>query len=240
MPEDIKALAIGLERVFSNLMKDVPLFRVLDDEVLPYGLHQHTRSICWLAEQVILQNVKKRQAEYGVSEYINPESDISAWDACISIAGCAAPAFVNIKVSDVTRPARNNDIASVQKLLKFYKEKPNAALFYVVMMLEFDGNIIHFRKKPIVRYYPWIGKFVVNPRKPNADRRAGNTLFEKELFISNHIVLSAFIMRLVVSLNIVFGLIPIRLPSTVFVIGNPIRIATDFRTLTEKLFVIAR
>lgn len=164
MSQKIKELSARLEEVFTRLIKDVPSFEVLNKDVLPYGLKQHTRSICWLAEQVILQNVKKRQVEYGVTEYINPDSDISAWDACLGINGRSANGYINIKVSDVTRPVRRNDIASVQKLISFYKEKPTALLFYVVIMLEFDGNLIHFRKKPIVRYYPWIGDFVINSR----------------------------------------------------------------------------
>ena len=164
MPENIRQLSKKLEEIFTKLIKDVPSFEVLNKDVLPYGLKQHTRSICWLAEQVILQNVKKRVGEYGVSDYQDPASDISAWDACLGINGCANPAFINIKVSDVTRPVRRNDIASVQKLLTFYRENPQALLFYVVIMLEFEGNRIHFRKQPVVRYYPWIGDFVVNSR----------------------------------------------------------------------------
>jgi len=162
--KDIKVAAVNLENIFSNLIRDVPSFEVLNKDVLPYGLKQHTRSICWLAEQVILQNVKKRQLEYGLTSYSDPESDISAWDACLGLKECPAPSYINIKVSDVTRPVRRNDIASVQKLISFYKERPTAFLFYVVIMLEFEGNRIHFRKEPIVRYYPWIGDFVINSR----------------------------------------------------------------------------
>ena len=164
MSKNIRITSAELESVFSSLIKDVPSFEVLNKDVLPYGLKQHTRSICWLAEQVILQNVKKRQKEYNIVSYTDPDSDISAWDACLSLKKCEAPSYINIKVSDVTRPVRRNDIASVQKLISFYQENPNALLFYVVIMLEFEGNRIHFRKKPIVRYYPWIGDFVVNSR----------------------------------------------------------------------------
>ena len=164
MPENIRLVSKKLEEIFTKLIKDVPSFEVLNKDVLPYGLKQHTRSICWLAEQVILQNVRKRVVEYGVSDYRDPDTDISAWDACLGIKSCSAPAYINIKVSDVTRPVRRNDIASVKKLIAFYKENPKALLFYVVIMLEFEGNKINFRKQPVVRYYPWIGDFVINSR----------------------------------------------------------------------------
>jgi len=104
MSRIIKKLGSKLEGIFTKLIKDVPSFEVLNTDVLPYGLKQHTRSICWLAEQVILQNVKKRQAEYGISDYRNPDSDISAWDAYLDIKGCSAPSYINIKVSDGNAP----------------------------------------------------------------------------------------------------------------------------------------
>ena len=153
-----------LEQIFGRLINDVPFFKVLDEEILPYGLNQHTRSICWLAEQVILQNIKKRQSEYGIDVFTDPDSDISAWDASLKLAGDSTPCFINIKVSDVTKPTRRNDIASVKKLLSFYDESPSANLFYVVIMLRFDRNTIRFQPPAIVRYYPWIEGFVVNSR----------------------------------------------------------------------------
>ena len=164
MYKNINDSIAALNNLFKNLIRDVPLFEVLNKDVLPYGLKRHTRSICWLAEQVILQNVKKRQLEYNISAYEDPDSDISAWDARLEINGISAPLFINIKVSDITKPVRRNDIASVQKLLSFYEGNPSALLFYVVIMLDFDDNVILFKGAPVVRHYPWIGDFVVNSR----------------------------------------------------------------------------
>lgn len=187
MPQNIRSIASRLENVFTKLINDVPSFEVLNKDVLPYGLKQHTRSICWLAEQVILQNIKKRQSEYGIANYKDPVSDISAWDASLDLNGYQPmPVYINIKVSDVTRPIRKNDIASVQKLTSFYKDNPSALLYYVVIMLEFEGNKIHFRKEPIVRYYPWIGDFVVNARNHHLQSIYKTSIQERttESFIS--------------------------------------------------------
>lgn len=165
MSAAVRAISKELTDTFTRLVADVPTFEVLSPEVLPYGLKPHTRSICWLAEQVILQNVRKRQDAYGLDGYADPDSDISAWDAKLTYKAIPDRAcYVNIKVSDVTRPIRRNDIASVKKLQSFYNEEPDALLFYVVIMLQFDGNKIHFRGSPIIRHYPWIGDFVVNVR----------------------------------------------------------------------------
>lgn len=181
MPENIINLASKLEATFVRLIEDVPSFEVLSKDVLPYGLKQHTRSICWLAEQVILQNVRKRQQSYGISDFTDPSSDISAWDASLAFSGDETPAYINIKVSDVTRPIRHNDIASVKKLLEFYKQHPEAHLFYVVIMLEFEGNVIHFRKKPIVRYYPWIENFVVNRRNHHVQAKYETSVLQRKI-----------------------------------------------------------
>jgi hypothetical protein len=179
MSAEVRSLISKLDTTFKGLIRDVSSFTVLDREILPYGLKQHTRSICWLAEQVILQNIKKRMQQYGLSSYEDPVSDISAWDAKLGFSGISAPSYVNIKVSDVTKPTRKNDIASVKKLLKFYQDFPHAHLFYVVLMLEFDGNVIHFRRTPIIRYYPWVGNFVVNPRNHHVQSVYESTTLER-------------------------------------------------------------
>lgn len=179
MSAEVRSLNSKLDATFKGLIGDVPSFTVLDQKILPYGLKQHTRSICWLAEQVILQNIKKRMQQYGLSSYEDPVSDISAWDAKLGFNGISAPSYVNIKVSDVTKPKRKNDIASVKKLLKFYQDFPSAHLFYVVLMLEFDGNVIHFRRAPIVRYYPWVDNFVVNPRNHHIQSVYESTILER-------------------------------------------------------------
>lgn len=56
----IDAIQNELERIFTDFITQrISHFEVLKKEYLPEGLKPHTRSICWLAEQVILQNVKK-------------------------------------------------------------------------------------------------------------------------------------------------------------------------------------
>jgi hypothetical protein len=164
MNNEITHISSLLEDAFSSIIQTVPSFKVLDEDILPYGLKQHTRSVCWLAEQVLLQNTRKNSTAINLSEYEDPVSDTSAWDARLKFAVASSSCYVNIKVSDVTKPVRVNDIASVKKLINFYDNEPDALLYYVVIMLKFDKNTIHFVKKPIVRHYPWIGEFLVNRR----------------------------------------------------------------------------
>jgi len=165
--KDIVAISIKLEEMFSTLITDIiPSFEVLRKEYIPYGLKPHTRSICWLAEQVILQNVKNNLHRLGAEDYGDPDSDISPWDAKFKLQNILndEKIFINIKVTDSTRPIRRNDIASVKTLLNFYRQDINRPLFFVVIKLKFNDNKIDFTGSPIVRYYPWIKDFVVNPR----------------------------------------------------------------------------
>ncbi len=156
-----------LVKIFSTLITNIiPSFEVLRKEYIPYGLKPHTRSICWLAEQVILQNVKKNLHRLEAAEYSDPISDISPWDAKLKLRTILndEDIFINIKVTDHSKPIRKNDIASVKTLLNFYRHNINSLLFYVVIKLRFNDNKIDFIGPPVVRYYPWIKDFVVNPR----------------------------------------------------------------------------
>lgn len=122
--QQIKKIQQELQRIFTIFItKKIPLFEVLKKEYLPEGLKPHTRSICWLAEQGILQNIKKFSSEFGLSDFEYPDSDISPWDAKFKIDNCSGGknVFVNVKVTDSTKPIRKNDIASVKALLNFYK-----------------------------------------------------------------------------------------------------------------------
>lgn len=165
--QQIRKIQQELERIFTIFItKKIPLFEVLRKEYLPEGLKPHTRSICWLAEQVILQNVKKFSTNFGLTDFEYPLSDISPWDSKFKINNCSEgkDVFVNIKVTDSTKPIRRNDISSVKTLLNFYKNNGEPLIYFVVIRLKFEDNVIKFVEPIIVRYYPWVKDFVVNPR----------------------------------------------------------------------------
>lgn len=163
----IEAIQNELEQIFTDFITQrISHFEVLKKEYLPEGLKPHTRSICWLAEQVILQNVKKFAAEFGIDNFTYPTSDISPWDAKFTLPKPTGSreVFVNIKVTDSTKPIRKNDIASVKALLNFYGMHEEPLLYYVVIRLRFDDTIIRFTRPVTARYYPWVKDFVINPR----------------------------------------------------------------------------
>lgn len=175
--------------IFSHLTgTTVPGFKVLDEELVPEGLNPHTRSICWLAEQVIIQNLRLNKNGYGVNDVISPDSDIAPWDSALRIAGMQDIVYVNIKVSDIAKPRRRNDIASVKALLRFYRDNPGALLFFVVIKLGFENCYIRFYPGVISRAYPSIAEYVINRRNGHlqsyydcAERDVSNLSFCREV-----------------------------------------------------------
>ena len=169
--------------LFESFIHRVPKFEVLNKKYIPDGLNPHTRSICWLAEQVILQNTSRLPQ---IAALENPKSDVSAWDAKITFLGPAhPPIFVNIKVSS-SKKRLKNDIASVKKLKSFYDENPNALLFFVVLKFDFDTNWVVFNPQPIVQYYPWMNNYYINPRNHHIQSHydCGDTFRTTDQFIS--------------------------------------------------------
>ena len=159
--EEVVSAKNMIDILFREFIDAVPKFQVMNESYVPDGLNPHTRSICWLAEQVILQNTRRLPRLDWLED---PESDISAWDARLQFKGPEhPPIFINIKVSS-SKKRQKNDIASVKKLKQFYDEHPDALLFFVVIRFEFDNTWIHFERTPIVQYYPWMKGYYINPR----------------------------------------------------------------------------
>jgi len=159
--DEVKRVEGLVTDLFRNFTTSVPGFEVLNESYVPDGLNPHTRSVCWLAEQVILQNTRRLPQ---IHRLVDPPSDISAWDARLFFDGeDETPIFINIKVSSTTKRLKN-DIASVKKLKQFYEEYPDALLFFVVIRFDFENTWIRFHKEPIVQYYPWMKGYYINPR----------------------------------------------------------------------------
>ncbi len=51
-----------VKNIFINLVNILPSFDILNKRILPYGLKPHTRSIAWIVEQVIVQQMKYNSA----------------------------------------------------------------------------------------------------------------------------------------------------------------------------------
>jgi hypothetical protein len=146
------------------LLERVSEFQVLSDEVLPYGLKPHTRSICWLAEQVIIQNAKKYSTELKLEKIIEPKSELDVWDFAAKFKDVSELLYINIKITDVSKPRRRNDMSSIKRLINFFRLKSDAHLLYAIFPFKFNGTRINFSKNVITGYYSMMDDFVLNIR----------------------------------------------------------------------------
>ncbi len=59
----------SIKNIFLDLLNILPSFNITDEKILPYGLKPHTRSISWIVEQVIVQQMKYHAKELNILRY---------------------------------------------------------------------------------------------------------------------------------------------------------------------------
>jgi len=153
-----------LQNKLEELVNDIGEFEILSEKILPFGLKPHTRSVCWLAEQVITQNTKVFKEALKINNVFEPISELDVWDYGIDFAEIDEELLINIKITDSTKPRRKNDMSSIKRLVSFFSENPNAHLLYAVFPFEFKKTKIIFSGKVITGYYSMMDDFVLNIR----------------------------------------------------------------------------
>ena len=162
MSDNSTSLLIKLSKSF---LKDISSFQVVHPNTLiPYGLKPHTRSISWLAESIVSQNIKSKKEKYGVEYFEEPESDIGVWDFKIRFEGSKEMLYVNFKVTNVKANKQHNDMSSIKKLVKFFEDNKKKKLFYLIFPIEFNNNTISFVDNFICGEYIKMKNFYLNPR----------------------------------------------------------------------------
>ena len=151
-----------LEKLFDQLLKILPSFNITDKKILPYGLKAHTRSVSWLVEQVIIQQLKFRAKDFGIDEVNFNLPDTCLHDCEINALG--RKYYVNVKVHNVDGKENKNDIAAVEKLYFQYTANQNYDLMYACFGIRFENIKILFEQKYMVLFSPQFLPIYVNPR----------------------------------------------------------------------------
>ena len=76
--QTIKKEIQAIKTLFLKVTEIIPSFNVTDPSILPYGLKPHTRSISWIAEQVITQQTKFHNSKLKIQSV-----DIDMPDTCL-------------------------------------------------------------------------------------------------------------------------------------------------------------
>ena len=85
-----------MHEFFLNVVQIIPSFDITNPEILPYGLKPHTRSVSWIAEQVIVQQAKYNRRALGVEDVDFSMPDTSLHD-CVVFKTDVEKYFINIK-----------------------------------------------------------------------------------------------------------------------------------------------
>lgn len=148
--------------LFKNLLKVLPSFDITDKTILPYGLKPHTRSVSWLVEQVIVQQMKYRAKELEIQDVNFELPDTCLHDCEIDASGKRY--YVNVKIHNMGGKENKNDIAAVEKLYFQYTANPEYDLFYACFGIRFENIRVHFDRDYLVVFSPQFMPIYVNPR----------------------------------------------------------------------------
>lgn len=148
---------------FARVVQLIPNFDITNPDILPYGLKPHTRSISWIAEQVIVQQAKYNRGTLMVEDVDFSMPDTSLHD-CVVIKSDSERYYVNIKITNLAVRRNKNDIAAVEKLYMQYRANPEYRLIYAVFGFNFNNTTISLVNESIHTFSPQFLPVYVNPR----------------------------------------------------------------------------
>lgn len=164
MNKEVREITVGLtyiEELCRHLLTILPNFDITDKKILPYGLKPHTRSVSWLVEQVIVQQMKYHAKELGIQE-VNFELPDTCLHDCEIVS--EKKYYVNVKIHNVQGKENKNDIAAVEKLYFQYTANADYDLFYACFGITFDNVRVNFNKDYLAVFSPQFMPIYVNPR----------------------------------------------------------------------------
>ena len=160
-------VAYRLKNLARKILNEISFEVINPESKIPLGFKKHTRSISWLAEQVISQHLMVNKKKYDLEKFEISETDISVFDFKIKFKDFKDIIYVNSKITWVQQKKQRNDMSSIKKLYTFYKENKNAKLFYLIFAFDYFGsknNEIKFLDNIICGEYIKMKDFYLNPR----------------------------------------------------------------------------
>ena len=160
-------VAYRLKNLARKILNEISFEVINPESKIPLGFKKHTRSISWLAEQVISQHLMVNKKKYDLEKFEISETDISVFDFKIKFKDFKDIIYVNSKITWAQQKKQRNDMSSIKKLYTFYKENKNAKLFYLIFAFDYFGsknNEIKFLDNIICGEYIKMKDFYLNPR----------------------------------------------------------------------------
>lgn len=164
--QEVLEIELELKEVgslFRGALKNVPEFDIADPKLLPYGLKPHTRSVSWIVEQVITQQMKFHAQKMGLKDVDIDIPDTALHD-CILIRSHGVRLYVNVKTHQHSGKKNKNDISAVEKLYFQYHTNPDYRLIYFCAPITFANTTIRIHADECHVFSPQFMPIYVNPR----------------------------------------------------------------------------
>ncbi|MCW3129813.1 MAG: hypothetical protein N2V75_06940 [Methanophagales archaeon] len=108
-----------IEKAIKCVLNKIGKFKVLDEKLVPEGLKPIARSIAWLVDQVVVQNLKKYKDVCGIEEVEEPPHDLVQYDCILKLKEDDTECFINVKTSlTATDRTGRFDISKADKLIE--------------------------------------------------------------------------------------------------------------------------
>jgi hypothetical protein len=147
-PYDFNQINKGVERTrlaIQYVMAKIGAFKLLDESLVPEGLKQIARSMSWLIEQIVVQNIRKYKDACGITSVDDPPHSLAQYDCILHFKDVPQEYLVNIKTSlSITRIGGRSDISKGPKLVELYETNPNAVLIVAIVKVTLEGVVVSF------------------------------------------------------------------------------------------------
>lgn len=151
-----------VKEIFIKTVNLIPSFNITDSKILPYGLRPHTRSISWIAEQIIVQQAKFNAKKIGIDKVFDNISQNYLHN--IVIEKNKKKHYVKVKVHLGNGKNYQNTIASTAKLFMQYDTNLSYNLIYATVGINSQNQIVRFNEKAINVFSPQFLPISINPK----------------------------------------------------------------------------
>ena len=171
----IKAVQEAIKCVLDKLSG----FKILDETLVPEGLKPHARSVTWLVQQIVVQNLRKFKDMCGLEEVRDPPHDLTQYDCVLMLKGDKNEYFVNLKTSLATTNLQSRfDVSKADGLIKSFEEEKDLILLVAIVKVNFTGVHVKFTDL-VVFNVAWISDTYYNRANHNLQTTYDGTLKQR-------------------------------------------------------------
>lgn len=163
--EQIEELQEGLQASFDLLVAKINKVQIGEKEQFPYGWRKAAkgRTVWRILEELITQNLEKYYEEFGLSEIIPSDSEVSVHDFVCKLKSIDKFIYVNIKSAVLDGKKNKDDISKGDGLEAFFAEDVDRNFFIGTFFIKFNDDMTIEIDHATVFPVAWLKDIYVNP-----------------------------------------------------------------------------